>query len=473
MVSVEGVGESSGGSAEDESVVDISVEGICENIPRAELAEATKQDNSMTAIYNLGLLDKEGYHIEEGILFCTRLDIFGDTQEQLCIPAQFRLKCLTLAHNNFGHQGRNKMLQLLRPYFYWPHMTRDYLQHVRACDTCQKVNKTQPKPNHMQEREIVIRPFEDIAIDIVGPFPTAVGGFRFLLTCIDNATRWPESIPLRTTTAKTIIANLTNIFTRCGFPSRLTSDNGTQFTGKTFTNWLKLKGIHHVRATLYHSQGNGVVERLHRTLNTIITKTTEAEGNWAKVVPMALYFVRCTPSATTGISPFLATHKWEPATPLQMLYQSWVHSDLGGVDLTEWVQLNSDRIESARDRAVHNKVGVSSKRAETWNKKAKERSFEPGDLFLIRKPGLDTKLRQSWEGPGTILAKNSPLYYKVDTGSRILKSVHIQLLKKYEQAKTVKRVTSVLEGDTATDDISLRYCPRSKGWIWRLPQQQP
>ena len=199
-----------------------------------------------------------------------------------------------------------------------------------------------PKPSTMTERVIVTQPFQDIAIDIVGPFPTAVGGFRFLLTCIDNATRWPEAVPLRTTTARVVISSLTEIFSRCGFPSRLTSDNGSQFTGKVFTKWLRDKGIQHSRTTPYHQQANGVIERLHLTLTAIVSKTAEAKGNWAKVVTMALYFLRCTPSASTGVSPFLVTHGWEPVTPSQVLYQSWVQFDLGGIDLSEWVLENTD-----------------------------------------------------------------------------------------------------------------------------------
>ena len=136
-------------------------------------------------------------------------------------------------------------------------MSRDCQTHVRACERCQKLDKTTPKPSTMTERVIVTQPFQDIAIDIVGPFPTAVGGFRFLLTCIDNATRWPEAVPLRTTTARVVISSLTEIFSRCGFPSRLTSDNGSQFTGKVFTKWLRDKGIQHSRTTPYHPQGNG------------------------------------------------------------------------------------------------------------------------------------------------------------------------------------------------------------------------
>ena len=218
-----------------------------------------------------------------------------------------------------------------------------------------------------------------------------------MLTCIDNATRWPEAVPLRSTTARVVISMLTSIFVRCGFPSKLTSDNGSQFTGKTFTQWLKTKGIHHVRTTPYHPQGNGVIERFHRTLNSIVAKTIEVKGNWAKVIPMALYFVRCTSSAATGISPFYATHGWEPVTPLQVLYKSWVDTDLGSMDLTDWVHINSERIECARDRATNVKIEVAKKRADKWNERTKDRSFEIGDKVLIRKPGLDTKLRETWE----------------------------------------------------------------------------
>ena len=456
-VDVEVEGDTLGGSAEEEVQDTLSVERMKQSIPRTDLARATKEDKSLTQIYSLGENDKEGYHIQDGILFRTRLDVFGQPVEQICMPTVYQRNCLTLAHNNFGHQGRTKMVKLIKPYFYWPNMTKDCLTHVRACDTCQRTDKTSPRKNCMQEREVTTTPFESVAIDLVGPFPTAVGGFRFLLTCVDNATRWPEAIPIRKITARTIINQLTNMFTNCGFPSRLTSDNGTQFTGKTFQDWLRQNGIRHIRSSPYHPQGNGVVERLHRTLNNIITKITQHKGNWATITPMALYFIRCTPSVTTGISPFLARHGWEPSTPLQVLYKTWVQKDLGDIDLTEWVTINGERIETARDISLANKLKASQKRKDKWDVKAVNRSFETNDEVLVRKPGLNSKLSESWEGPFRIIGKNSPLSYKIDTGGRKLNSVHIQLIKKYERHEQVKRVTSVLEGDTDKDEITERY----------------
>ena len=229
----------------------------------------------------------------------------------------------------------------------------------------------------------------------MGPFPTAVGGFKYLLTAVDLATRWPEAIPLRSTTAKIIARTLVSIFTRCGFPLRITTNNGPQFTGKFFEKWLKGLGIKHVLSAPYHPQGNGVVERLHRTLNQMVSKLTQKKGNWPSTIPMALFFIRSTPCSATGLSPFLARQGWEPTTPLELLYRAWDGSDDGNVDLKEWVYLNLDGIDKYRDSAVATASTASTKRKATWDSKSKERTFNVGDQVLARKPGATTKLEES------------------------------------------------------------------------------
>lgn len=41
-------------------------------------------------------------------------------------------------------------------------------------------------------------PFKRIAVDLIGPLkPTSKGGFRYVLTVIDVATRFPEAVPLK------------------------------------------------------------------------------------------------------------------------------------------------------------------------------------------------------------------------------------------------------------------------------------
>ena len=451
--SAEEDGESLGGSAEIEGLTVLPVSSIREGMPMEAMVTETDTDPSLANIKKLAAIDREGYHLSNGLIFRTRLDTFGSPQEQLCVPHSFRQQCLKAAHSSFGHQGRNRMVALLRPHFYWPCMGKDCIAYIRQCSRCQQMDKTVPKPPTMTERAVVTRPFSDVAIDVVGPFPTARGGHKFMITCIDSASRWPEAFPVRKVTARTVIGCLTSVFTWWGFPEKLTSDNGSQFTSKVFSKWLRDKGIAHARSTPYHPQGNGVVERLHRTLNGVISKTISCKGDWAAVLPMALFFLRVTPSSSTGISPFLLTHGWEPANPIQLLYQAWVDRDIGGVDLSEWVLENADRVEMARDKATVTPIENSRARAQAYNKKAKDRQFTVGDSVWVRRPGLDHKLRESWVGPGTILKQNSPVSFRVQTPERTLATVNVQQLKLAQNTDSVKKITTVVE-DTATDHIT-------------------
>jgi len=192
----------------------------------------------------------------------------------------------------------------------------------------------------------------------------------------------------------------------------------------------------------------------------MVTRTCQSKGNWAKVIPMALYFIRCSPSEATGLSPFMARQGWEPNTPLQLLYKSWAESELGEVNLEEWVMSNAERVQNSREKCVLGLVEKGAKRKEKWDLKAKEREFVVGEEVLLRKPGMNFKLEETWDGPFKIAKRNSPLSYSVDTGSRKLQSVHVQLIKRYnrqEEALTVARATSVFEPDSTHDDITDRY----------------
>ena len=45
------------------------------------------------------------------------------------------------------------------------------------------------------ERQVLSEPFEVLAFDLVGPFPKAKNGYRFVLTAICMGSKWPEAIP--------------------------------------------------------------------------------------------------------------------------------------------------------------------------------------------------------------------------------------------------------------------------------------
>ena len=54
-------------------------------------------------------------------------------------------------------------------------------------------------------------PFAVWGVDILGPFPRAVGGYRFLYVAIDKFTKWPEVTAVVNITKKSAVAFLKSI----------------------------------------------------------------------------------------------------------------------------------------------------------------------------------------------------------------------------------------------------------------------
>ena len=121
---------------------------------------------------------------------------------------------------------------------------------------------------------------------------------------------------------------------------------------------------------------------------------------------------------------------------------------------------NTERIQSLRENATVCYKQCSKLRKENWDGKAKPRELKLGDKVMMRKSGMNSKLSETWLGPYTILKVNSLLSYEIDTGSRKINSVHIQLLKEYierEDRVLVKRITTVLKPDSENDTMEHEY----------------
>jgi hypothetical protein len=73
-----------------------------------------------------------------------------------------------------------------------------------------------------------------MGVDILRPFPRAVGGYRFLLVAIDKFTKWPEATSVVSIAQGAVVAFLMSIVCRFRVPSRIITDNGTQFTSQLF-----------------------------------------------------------------------------------------------------------------------------------------------------------------------------------------------------------------------------------------------
>ncbi len=125
-----------------------------------------------------------------------RLTAEDDTEHtRLVVPIPLRREVLLAAHDFSGHLGIRKLRAMIGKHFTWPGLYRDIVQHYSSCPTCQRVNKTSPTPAPCQSVPILTIPWENIALDIVGPFPSSKEGFKYILTAICLASKFPFAVP--------------------------------------------------------------------------------------------------------------------------------------------------------------------------------------------------------------------------------------------------------------------------------------
>ncbi|XP_037773275.1 uncharacterized protein LOC119568967 [Penaeus monodon] len=100
--------------------------------------------------------------------------------------------------------------------------------------------------------------FEHVHLDVVGPLP-ADQGYSYVLTMIDQFTRWSEAIPIMDITATTIAKTfISSWISHHGTSATVTTDRGCQFESKLWRQLMILLGSKRIRTTAYQPSANGM-----------------------------------------------------------------------------------------------------------------------------------------------------------------------------------------------------------------------
>ena len=427
------------------------------NSSRAELVEQTKMDPSLEEWRKLADSEEQGFKWQDGLLYQATTSQVFETVYLMALPEKFRMRVLHLAHEKLGHLGARKVKSLIKQRFTWPGVGQDVIDHYRSCPVCQKCSKAPARKVPLIEREVLTEPFEALAFDIVGPMPKGKGGYRFLLTAICMASKWPEAIPLRSIMAKAVAQGMMEIFARTGIPLQLLTDQRAQFVGSLVTKLCKDLNIDKIKTTPYHPECNGVVERMHGTLGAMLTKASSVGLDWVAQIPFALFALRSAPNRDTHFSPFQLVYGHQVRTPLDILHQGWAEVTFKELDASAWSGWLAERLEPWHDVLRERGRLASQQRKASFDRKAVNRQLEEGDLVLCRVPGMSHKLEESWHGPYPVIEKVNRVDYRVDLGRGRKKVLHISNLKKfYVSEEEVMRLALVAEDWEDDKDVGTK-----------------
>jgi len=268
---------------------------------RQELTGATEKDTEISPFYGEvlegGLLMEEErfagasaitksfhaqwerYKVVDGIMYRRWWDE-GETGRgrQIVLPVQNRDEAIKSAHASIsGRQmGVKKTQDKVAMMAYWVGWQRDVREYSLKCDDCARYHRVGVKKWGELQSMCVRAWWEQLAINITGPHPLSGKGNKFIITVIDHFTKYAFAFPVRNHEAKTVAKYLVErVFLTHGVPLQLLSDRGAEFERHIFQEVCELLGVDELQTTAYKPSTNGALERMHRTLNTMLGKIVD------------------------------------------------------------------------------------------------------------------------------------------------------------------------------------------------------
>lgn len=238
----------------------------------------------------------------------------ADALSRIKIPRDQRMLATTskdqeslyVLHDRLAHPGIVRFMEFIRVNRL-PFSLDDVKTTVADCQTCRECKPKFFKPP-VTALIKATKPMERLNMDIVGPKTPANGsGNTYLLTVVDEFSRFPFAFALRSITSKTVISCLTKLFAIFGTPGFLHTDRGAQFMSQEFNDYCADQGISHSRTTPYNPKGNGQCERfngvIQKNIECILHSRKLPESKWEQVLPEALSAIRELMCTSTRESP--------------------------------------------------------------------------------------------------------------------------------------------------------------------------
>lgn len=278
---------------------------------------------------------------------------------KLVIPTSLRPRMLQLAHE--GHPGQSLMKRRLRERCWWPGIDQAAIDTCEACEGCRLVQLPDP-PEPMMRRSLPDRPWVDIAIDFLGPMPSA----EYILVVIDYYSRYMELEVMSKITAQETIKRLKRIFRIWGPPRTITLDNAKQFVSCELEEYCRMNSIHLNHTSPYWPQANGEVERQNRSLLKRMKIANALYNDWKAELNNYLELYNNTPHSITG------------KAPSELLQNRKLRTKLPCVDDLETIPPSTD----FRDQDYEKKM--LGKQREDVKRRAKPSNLSVGDTVLMR-----------------------------------------------------------------------------------------
>lgn len=369
--------------------------------------------------------------LRNGILYRRRQE--GEyTLYQLVLPEGLRDTVLTSLHDDMGHMGIERTLDLVRARFYWPKMASDIEKKVKTCDRCVR-RKALPEKAAPLVNIKTTRPLELVCMDFLSLEPDR-SNTKDILVITDHFTKYAVAIPTSNQKARTVAKCLWDSFlVHYGIPEKLHSDQGPDFESRLIKELCEVAGIQKIRTTPYHPRGNPV-ERFNRTLlNMLGTLENQDKSHWRDFVKPLVHAYNCTRNEVTGFTPYELMFGRQPRLPVDLAFGLPVREGKHKSH-SQYVQNLKSHLEESYKIATRSAAKVAERNKTRFDKRVSPSALDIGDRVLVRNVRIrgKHKLADRWESTIHVVVKRAgdlPVYtVRPENKESPLRTLHRDLL---------------------------------------------
>ena len=349
------------------------------------------------------------------------------------VPNRFKFDIMQEAHERLAHQGATKTAEKMARRYQWPGYRDDVKRHVASCITCQEAKPPQRILRTKLQPIVTNAPGEILMIDYE-KMTKAHDGSAGVLMMVDHYSKYCMAVPVPAFTAEEAAKAIWFKWIQsCGIPDVIHSDKGSHFDNALLQELFLHLGAVKTHTSGYHPQGNGLVERMNRT---IVKCLAEASGQdqkaWPRHLTKVVMSYNMMMQASTGFSPYRLMFGREARTPLSLLFPTMretipkpksevVKEQI--VDMARVAEVVRNNMRTAQIRQCRNHDKRMS-RTPTLQVGQKAMVF----IDVVKKDNTG-KMTRKWRGPWEVVQVYGPgIGYRFKNGHK----AHFERVRLYE-----------------------------------------
>ena len=303
---------------------------------------------------------------------------------KIVIPTAIAPAVLNWYHETLQHPGATRLINTIRANFYLPKLQELAKNLTKSCDICQRIKDPCPREGQLAEKPANLNPWEEVAMDLVGPWKFKIGKVTFIfqaLTCIDPFIGLLEIIRILNKTSAHVATKANQAwFCRYPTPRYCVHDGGSEFVSQEFQDVLRYYGVKSRRITPRNPQGNAMIERVHLTMGSILrAMVVEYQQANRVILPADMPDFLDTAAATCQKAVNSTIHTVTQLPPGNFAFSRDMHLPVQCV-------ANWDLIRARKQAQIHKNVLRE-------NSRRSQRDWQVGDLCMLseHKNKLDAK----------------------------------------------------------------------------------